>query len=93
MDINEVREKVKNILIERLMLDIEPSEIKEDAYIFGYDENGDGLGLDSIDALEIVVGIRGEFGIVVGNEEDKRFLKSVNSISEYIVKRLESEKQ
>ncbi|HEY6931024.1 MAG TPA: phosphopantetheine-binding protein, partial [Thermoanaerobaculia bacterium] len=44
--------QVKNLIVRRLKLDIDPASIQNDAPLFG-----EGLGLDSIDALELVLGL------------------------------------
>lgn len=81
----EVTERVKKVLIERLRLPLKPDEISEDAPLFGI-----GLGLDSVDALEIVVGIEQEFGVSI-TDEDMMAFRSVNSIVDFIFERLYSE--
>jgi acyl carrier protein len=46
---------------------------------------GEGLGLDSIDALELVLALERTFGVTIGDEQTaKRVLQSVNAIAEYI---------
>jgi len=79
----EILERVKKVLIERLRLDLEPDEIADDSPLFGL-----GLGLDSVDALEIVVGIEQEFGISV-TDEDMQAFRSINTIVDFIMERLE----
>ena len=57
--------KVKEMIIERLQLDgMAPEDIEDGAPLFG-----DGLGLDSIDALELVIGIEKTFGVRIQDEE------------------------
>ncbi len=56
--------KMKNLIISRLKLEIEPEEIANDQPLFG-----EGLGLDSIDALELVLGLEQEFGVKIEDEE------------------------
>jgi acyl carrier protein len=57
--------KVKELIIERLQLEgMTPDEIDDGAPLFG-----DGLGLDSIDALELVIGIEKTFGVRIQDEE------------------------
>ncbi|MED3645305.1 phosphopantetheine-binding protein [Halalkalibacterium halodurans] len=60
--ISEIKEIIKvNILIERLELeDIEADEIEDEEPLFG-----DGLGLDSVEALDVVAGVEAEFGVKV----------------------------
>ncbi|HHF7011944.1 acyl carrier protein [Streptococcus mutans] len=78
--IKTIKEKV---LIERLELeDIEPEEIDDAAPLFG-----EGLGLDSVEALDVVVGVEEEFGVQVpkqmGEEMQEKFY-SVNSLADFI---------
>ena len=64
----DLRRKLKELLIERLKFeDMTPDDIPDDEPLFG-----GGLGLDSIDALEIVVMLETEFGIKVKNETTAR---------------------
>jgi len=56
--------RMKNLIISRLKLEIEPDEIEDDQPLFG-----EGLGLDSIDALELVLGLEQEFGVKIEDEE------------------------
>lgn len=74
-------EKLKTELIKQLNLeDIKPEDIDPSAPLFG-----DGLGLDSIDALEIIVLLEKEYGIKITQiEEGKRVMHSVNSLAEFI---------
>ena len=59
----DLREKLKGELIEQLNLeDISPADIDSSAALFG-----DGLGLDSIDALEIIVLLEKEYGIKISD--------------------------
>ena len=60
--------------------DVRPEDVDPDAPLFG-----EGLGLDSIDALELVLEIERTFGVSIGDEHiGKRVLHSVNSIAEFI---------
>ena len=64
------------------MLRITKEEIKDDAPLFG----PEGLGLDSIDALELVVSLEKQFGVTVANSGVARTaLATVNSIYDYIL--------
>ena len=64
---SELKSKVKQLIVRQLKLEIDPAEIKDAAPLFGDDPQG--LGLDSIDALELVLGVEKEFGIKVQDEE------------------------
>ena len=74
-------EKVKQLIVERLRLtDMTPEAIETDAPLFG-----EGLGLDSIDALELVLGLEKEFGVVVPDAETgKKVFQSVRTMAEYV---------
>ncbi len=74
-----VTERLKNVLIEKLRLPLEPDEIAEDSPLFGL-----GLGLDSVDALEIVVGVEQEFGLSI-TDEDMAVFRSVNTIIDFVI--------
>lgn len=70
------------MLITNLMLRVPKEEIENDLPLFGVD----GLGLDSIDALQLVVSMEKTFGVGVPNSEVARVaLASVNSIHDYIL--------
>ncbi len=72
---------LRDLFISKLKLKISPEEIKEDTQIFG----AEGLGLDSIDILELIVGIKKEFGVEITDKEvaQKVFI-TVGSVIEYI---------
>ncbi|MED3798680.1 phosphopantetheine-binding protein [Lysinibacillus capsici] len=59
--------RIKKLIVEQLGLDISYEEIDDVAPLFDIDENGNGLDLDSVDALELVVGIKREFGVTIQN--------------------------
>jgi acyl carrier protein len=76
----ELKEKIKQALITKLELDDEmKAELDYDTQLFG----DEGIGLDSMDSLELVTLIYDEWGIDVPNEDMKK-LVSVNAIAEYI---------
>ncbi len=77
-----LRDAIKAMMVESLMLKVTKDEIRDDRPLFG----PDGLGLDSIDALELVVGLEKRFGVKVPNSETARkALATVNSLHDYIV--------
>ena len=78
---SELKIKIKKKLIEHLNLeDLNQDDIKDDTPLFG-----DGLGLDSIDALEIIVMLEKDFNVKISNpEEGAKIFQSVNTIAEYI---------
>ena len=74
----ELRLKIKEVMVEELMLEEEPSEISDTVSIFG----GAGLGLDSVDALQLVVALEKNFGLKIGNADAaKGILENVESIA------------
>ena len=76
--------KLKNEIIEVLNLeDMTPEDIDNEAPLFG----DDGLGLDSIDALELIVLIEKNYGIKLKDPaEGKEIFKSINVMADYIAK-------
>ena len=84
----DLRRKLKELLIERLKFeDMAPDDILDDEPLFG-----GGLGLDSIDALEIVVMLESEFGIKVKNETSARdSFKSISTLAHYVEQKLGQE--
>lgn len=76
-----LKEDLKKQIIQQLNLeDVNPSDIKDDAPLFG-----DGLGLDSIDALELIVLLEKYHGIRITNpEEGKKIFVSINSMADFI---------
>lgn len=76
----DLRSDIKAAIVRALKLPISPDEIDNGAPLFGA-----GLGLDSIDALELVLEIERSFGVVIGDEETGgKVLQSVDAIAEYI---------
>jgi acyl carrier protein len=81
----DLKRKLKELLIERLKFeDMTADDIKDDEPLFE-----GGLGLDSIDALEIVVMLESEFGIKVKNENSARaHFRSVESLAKLVENKL-----
>lgn len=74
-------EKVKQMIIDALRIEeMSPADIETDAPLFG-----EGLGLDSIDALQLVVAMEKDFGAVVPDAATgTKVFQSVRSMAEYI---------
>lgn len=73
---NELKARVRQMLVENLMLQVKPEEITDDLPLFG-----EGLGLDSVDALQLVVALDKTFGLKIKDPEmAKGVLKNINSI-------------
>ncbi|MFP4023377.1 MAG: phosphopantetheine-binding protein [Thiohalospira sp.] len=73
--------KIKEQVIDVLNLeDVEPDDIETDSPLFG-----DGLGLDSIDALELIVLLEKQYGLKIEDPKDgKKIFYSIRTIAEYI---------
>ena len=79
MDDN-LKPQIKEAIVRSLRLTIAPAEIQDEVPLFG-----EGLGLDSIDALELVLELERTFGVVITDEQmGNRVLRSVNSIAQFI---------
>ena len=79
-----LRLRIKEMLVKNLMLQTTAEEIGDEMPLFG----PGGLGLDSIDALELVVSMEKTFGVGVPNSEvAATALRSVNTIHDYIVEK------
>ena len=87
---SDLRRKLKELLIERLKFeDMTPDDIPDDQPLFA-----GGLGLDSIDALEIVVMLESEFGIKVKNEGSARdSFRSIATLADFVGERLALEQR
>jgi len=81
MEMEALKLKLKEQIIAALNLeDLTPADIDDAAPLFG-----EGLGLDSIDALELIVMLEREYGIRVNNPADgKQLFKSVNTLADYV---------
>jgi len=82
MHLDNLEAQIKSFIVTRLSLDISPDDITDDQVLFGESEGS--LGLDSVDGLELVVGIRGDFGIVVDEDVDPSTLMTVRAIADFI---------
>lgn len=75
-------EEIKKLIIDTLDLeDIAPDDIDENAPLFV-----DGLGLDSIDALELGMALKKKYNLKMGsnNEENKEYFYSVKTLAEFV---------
>ena len=85
MSESDLRTRIKEMMVKNLMLPTPATAITDDMPLFG----PNGLGLDSIDALELVVSLEKTFGVGVPNSEVAgKALQSVNSIHDYILEKL-----
>jgi acyl carrier protein len=83
MEFEATAAKIKEVIVSSLDLeDVLPSEIETDAPLFG-----EGLGLDSIDALELGMAIKKEFGVTFSKNpaDNKKTFYSVKSLADYVM--------
>jgi acyl carrier protein len=79
----ELRLKIKEVMVEELMLDYQAEEIGNTTAIFG----AQGLGLDSVDALQLVVALEKHFGLKIADSNAaKGILENVETIAAEIEK-------
>jgi len=78
---NDLKDGLRTLIIEKLKLEeVKPEDIADDTPLFG-----EGLALDSIDALELVVALEKEFGIKVEDEEvGAKAFKNLSTLAEFI---------
>ena len=77
MNANDVKAKIKDMLCERL--GIEPEALEYDTTLFG-----EGIGLDSIDSLEIISAIDEEYGVPMTGVGKEHF-KNIDALAAYVV--------
>jgi acyl carrier protein len=77
-----LKAEIKELMVQNLMLQVTAAEIGDDVPLF----RPEGLGLDSVDALQLVVTLEKNFGLKVANPQEAReMLKSVNTIAAAVV--------
>jgi len=78
---SDTLQKLKEIIISKLKLDNELNDLKDETQLFG----PEGLGLDSIDVLELVVSIKKEFGVEIADRETaEKVFTSIGAIVQFI---------
>ncbi len=81
MDDAALHREIKELMVEKLMLPVTPDEIGDETPLFG----PEGLGLDSIDALELVVALEKAHGVTIQNSEAAaNVLRTVTTICAHI---------
>jgi len=84
-DPNALKGRIKSIMADNLMLQTPAAEIGDDQPLFGPGS----LGLDSVDALQLVVALDKTFGLKIADPaEAKQILHSVNSIAQAVQEKL-----
>ena len=75
----KVLEEIKEELVERLELEVEPEDIDDDTFLFG-----GGLQLDSIDSMEIIIGMQARFDVMI-EEDDIEPLRTINTLADFVI--------
>ena len=78
-DRREVLEAIKEELVDRLELEVEPEDIDDDTFLFG-----GGLQLDSIDSMEIIIGMQARFDVMI-EEDDIEPLRTINTLADFVL--------
>lgn len=75
--------KIKEEIIDRLQLDFTPDDIDDDSFLFG-----GGLALDSIDAMEIVLGMQSAFDAMIP-DGDITAMRTINTLADFVMQEQE----
>ncbi len=83
VNIPAIKQGIRNLMVENLMLQISPEEIGDDQPLFGPGS----VGLDSVDALQLVVALDKAYGLKIADPEAARqILQNVNTIADAVAK-------
>ena len=84
----KLKQNLKEMLVRDLSLeDIKPEEIRDDAMLFG-----EGLGLDSLDAVEIVVLLQRNFGLEIKDmEKGREIFYSIDTLAKYVYENMKKD--
>ena len=84
---NSLRERIKEMMVENLMLQVSAADIADEQPLFGPGS----LGLDSVDALQLVVALDKNFGLKIPDPgAAKQILQNVNTMVEAVRQKLEA---
>ncbi len=83
METTALKQQLKQQIVEFLnLLSVKPEDIKDDEPLFGT-----GLGLDSIDSIELIVLLSREYGITIQDpKEGRKILVDINTMADYVEK-------
>jgi acyl carrier protein len=84
-DTKALKEQIKTLMVENLMLQVTAAEIADDQPLFGPGS----MGLDSVDALQLVVALDKNFGLKIADPAAaKQILRDVNTIADAVQQKL-----
>ena len=84
-DVTALKQQIKAMMVENLMLKLTVDEISDDQPLFG----AGSLGLDSVDALQLVVALDKSFGLKIADPAAaKQILQSINTITEAVQQKM-----
>lgn len=82
-DIDEIKQQIKEAMVERLFLNVSPSEIEDEVPL------QDTYGIDSVAILEMIVGLEEIFGVSFEDEDfSPEIFTNVQSIAEFVERKL-----
>ncbi|SRR6266568_1809172 len=90
IELQAIKDGLKFLIVDRLKLDVDPATIRDAAPLFsgaGEAEEG-GLTLDSVEALEIVVGIEERWGVVIQDDSVANEFRSIDTLSSLVARLL-----
>lgn len=81
--LDEIKQELKRLVVENLSLaDLKPEDIQDDMNLFG----GEGVGLDSLDGVEMVVLLRRHYGLdVKAMQKGRDVFRSINTLAPYVL--------
>ena len=86
---DDILRRIRKILIERLQVRREPDELDPDTPLFGA-----GIGLDSVDSVELIVSIETEFSLKLRQDASgRRYMRTINTMADMIVHLLDEKRQ
>jgi acyl carrier protein len=86
MDQKQLRTEIKALIVQELNLEgRDPATIDDDAPLFGKTEDGVGLGLDSLDALQLAMSVEERFSVRIPEGDEARpIFRSVSSLAAHV---------
>lgn len=89
VELVSIKDGLKELIVERLKLEIAPSSIGDAVPLFGASEGQEGgLALDSVEALELVVGIEERWGVAIQDDSMASEFYSIDTLSSLVVRLL-----